>query len=106
MPRTTQCRHCGVILNLPDKATAGKRLKCPKCGTRFVMTVADASSESTMPGLADADALSRFDMEVRPPSREDLPIPVSEGDLRDTFDIPLISARDAERAGVAGGPAI
>src|SRR5438093_900909 len=32
MPRTTLCKHCGVILNLPDRATAGKRLKCPNCG--------------------------------------------------------------------------
>ena len=49
----------------------------------------DNASTSQKP-RAVIDALSRFDMEVRPPSREDLPIPVSEGDLRDTFDIPLI----------------
>ena len=36
MPRTTQCQNCGIILNLPANAPAGKRLKCPKCGLRFV----------------------------------------------------------------------
>jgi hypothetical protein len=73
---------------------------------RFVVTVADASSESTLPGPADADTLSKIDMEVRPPSQDDLPVPVAEGDLRDTFDIPLISARDAERAEVATSAAV
>jgi hypothetical protein len=73
---------------------------------RFVVTVADANSESTLPGPADADTLSRIDLEVRPPSQDDLPVPVAEGDLRDTFDIPLISARDAERAEVATSPAV
>ncbi|HZW32600.1 MAG TPA: hypothetical protein VFF52_17935 [Isosphaeraceae bacterium] len=106
MPRTTLCKQCGVILNIPDRATAGKRLRCPKCGLRFVVTVADASSESTLPGPADADTLSRFDMEARPPSQDDLPVPVAEKDLRETFDIPLISARDAERAEVATSPAV
>src|SRR5262245_33039765 len=106
MPRTTLCKQCGVILNIPDRATAGKRLRCPKCGMRFVVTVADASSESTLPGPADADTLSKFDMEVRPPSQDDLPIPVADRDLRETFDIPLISARDAERAEVATSAAV
>jgi hypothetical protein len=73
---------------------------------RFAVTVADASSESTLPGPADADTLSRFDMEVRPPSLDDLPIPVAEKDLRETFDLPLISAREAERVEVATSPAV
>ena len=60
------------------------------------MTAADASSESTMLGVADAGSTSMFDLERRPQSAEDLPLPVSEGDLRDTFDLPLISARDAD----------
>jgi hypothetical protein len=104
-------------LNLPDKVTPGKRLKCPKCGSRFVVTVEDASSESTMPGLADADPATLFELEQRPPSRDDLPtprrgpglddlpLPVAEGDLRETFNLPLVSGREAERAEVAAGPA-
>jgi phage FluMu protein Com len=98
MPRTIQCNRCGVILNLPAQIAAGKRLKCPKCATRFVVSPDDASSLSTLPGQADA-ANTSFDLEKRPPSRDDLPIPTSEGDLRDTFDLPLVSGggREAER---------
>ena len=106
MPRTIQCNRCGVILNLPAKITAGKRLKCPKCGTRFVVSQDDASSLSGLPGQVDA-ATTSFDLEKRPPSREDLPIPTSEGDLRDTFDLPLVSGggRDAERGEAVIGSA-
>jgi hypothetical protein len=93
-----------VILNLPDHVAAGKRLKCPKCATRFVVSPDDASSLSTLPGQADA-ANTSFDLEKRPPSREDLPIPTSEGDLRDTFDLPLVSGggREAERGEMSVG---
>jgi hypothetical protein len=55
---------------------------------------------STVPGLDDA-AQTSYDLDKRPPSREDLPTGTSEGDLRDTFDLPLVSGRDAERGEVA-----
>jgi len=63
-----------------------------------VVSQDDASSLSGLPGQADA-ANTSFDLEKRPPSREDLPVPRSEGDLRDTFDLPLVvgGGRDAER---------
>ena len=38
-------QHCGVVLNLPAHVQAGKRLKCPRCATRFVVSEADASSD-------------------------------------------------------------
>jgi phage FluMu protein Com len=104
MPRTIQCQRCGVVLNLPDHVAAGKRLKCPKCATRFVVSEADASSMSTVPGLDDAAATS-FDLEKRPQTPDDLPIATSEGDLRETFDLPLSSGRDAERGHAASAPA-
>ncbi len=64
MPQTTQCKSCGIVLNLPDRVPAGKRLRCPKCGLRFVVTVADASSESTLAAPLDADPMfSGFDIE-------------------------------------------
>src|SRR4051812_15592869 len=47
MPRTIQCPHCGVVLNLPDNAT-GKRLKCPKCANKFDATEADPEHSSTI----------------------------------------------------------
>lgn len=103
MPRTTQCQNCGIILNLPANAAAGKRLKCPKCGLRFALTVADASSESTLAGPADADWLSRVDLETLKPPLDDLPVSLGDHDLRETFDLPLMSGgRDAETAPGAG----
>jgi hypothetical protein len=101
------CKNCGVILNLPNAVRAGKRLRCPKCGLRFVVTVADASSESTMAGPLDADAaVSGFDLEKPTLGREDLPQPLADRDLRETFDLPLMSARDAERQGASAAPAV
>jgi phage FluMu protein Com len=102
MPQTIQCNKCGVVLNLPAHVAPGKRLKCPRCATRFVVSETDASSISTVPGAADA-ALTAFDLEKRPPSTDDLPNATSEGDLRDTFDLPLISGRDAGRDAEQGG---
>jgi hypothetical protein len=106
MPRTTQCQNCGIILNVPANAPAGKRLKCPKCGLRFALSMADASSESTLASPTDADLMSRFDMEIKPPPPDDLPHSVGDHDLRETFDLPLMSGRDAERAGTAAEPAM
>ena len=104
MPRTIQCQRCGVVLNLPAHIAAGKRLKCPRCATRFVVSEEDASSMSTVPGLDDAAATS-FDLEKRPQTPDDLPIATSEGDLRETFDLPLMSGRDAESGHAASAPA-
>jgi hypothetical protein len=44
-------------------------------------------------------------LDRRPLNLDDLPIPTSERDLRETFDLPLVSAREAERGEVAAGPA-
>jgi hypothetical protein len=105
MPQTTQCEHCGIILNLPPRIKPGKRLKCPRCGTRFVITESDASSASTAPGLADAAAATMHEMPKHAAVPDELPPSLGEGDLRETFDLPLVSgsARDMERgAGVSG----
>ena len=104
MPQTIQCKNCGVVLNLPPHVKAGKRLKCPRCATRFVVSETDASSISTVPGTTDA-ALTSFDLEKRPPSTDDLPSATSEGDLRDTFDLPLSGGRDAEQGSAVSAPA-
>lgn len=102
MPRTMQCQSCRAILNLPDSVAAGKRLRCPKCGLRFVVTVADASSESTMAAPLDAESThSNLSVAKPEPTPEDLPLSMADKDLRETFDLPLMSARDAERHGAA-----
>lgn len=102
MPRTILCKSCGATLNLPDKVVAGKRLRCPKCALRFVVTVSDASSESTLAAPLDADpVLTGYDFEKPRTPPDDLPLPGAARDLRDTFDLPLMSARDAERGAAA-----
>jgi phage FluMu protein Com len=106
MPRTIQCNKCGVILNLPDRTKAGKRLKCPRCAFKFVVTEAEASSVSTVPGLTDAAPASTHELPKRPPSQDDLPTTFVEGDLRETFDLPLISGREAERGAAVPQPTI
>jgi hypothetical protein len=96
-----------VILNLPSAAKAGKRLRCPKCGLRFVVTVADAASESTLAAPLDAEAtVSGFEIEKPSIGRDDLPLPMADRDLRETFDLPLMNARDAEREGASAAPAV
>jgi hypothetical protein len=102
MPQTTQCKSCGIILNLPDKVAAGKRMRCPKCGLRFVVTVADASSESTFAAPMDAEAtISAFNLPMIDGKPDDLPLPMADRDLRETFELPLVNAREAERAGAS-----
>src|SRR5262249_6448197 len=105
MPQTTQCENCGIILNLPTGIKPGKRLKCPRCGTRFVISESDASSASTAPGMADAAAATMPEIPRRAVAPDELPPSLGEGDLREAFDLPLVSgsARDMERgAGVSG----
>src|SRR5262245_17352364 len=107
MPQTIQCKSCGIILNVPDKVAPGKRLRCPKCGLRFVVTVADASSESTLAAPLDAEAtISTFNLPRMDGNRDDLPLPMADKDLRETFDLPLMNAREAERQGAAPAAAI
>ncbi|MDA1230969.1 MAG: hypothetical protein O2856_09360, partial [Planctomycetota bacterium] len=33
------CSSCGAFLKLPDASMIGKRVKCPKCGNRFILTM-------------------------------------------------------------------
>jgi hypothetical protein len=103
MPRTIQCSECRVRLNLPASVTAGKRLKCPKCGYKFVVSEAEASSASTLPGMVDAADTLSLPTSRKPPNRDDLLAPRAEGDLREAFDLPLVSAREAERMEMAAG---
>ncbi|MFI5457288.1 MAG: hypothetical protein ACHRXM_17720 [Isosphaerales bacterium] len=106
MPQTIQCKHCGIVLNLPPGAKGGKRLKCPRCSTRFVISDAEAASASTMPGMDNATSMSAFDLTSRPGSGEALPTLLPEGDLRETFDLPLVSGREAEQGQAVPSPGV
>src|SRR5271157_6541713 len=101
MPRTILCEKCGVVLNLPAAVSAGKRIKCPKCGHRFAISEKDASSESTLAGDADADLVSSPDSGERPPRHDNLPVPVGDQDLRDLFDLPLGTAASIEKSAIS-----
>lgn len=37
--RLIPCTSCGVSLKLRDSSLTGKRVKCPKCGARFTVTI-------------------------------------------------------------------
>lgn len=97
MPRTIQCNQCGIILNLPENSS-GKRLKCPKCGTKFV--VGPDSSQYPATERSDVDASAASSM-VNLPSggHGDFSLPTSSGDLRDTFDLPMMTEAAAGSAG-------
>ncbi len=54
---TIKCIECGVSLKLPDVSLAGKRIKCPKCGTRFVIPLpASVAGDSGEVPLQPADS--------------------------------------------------
>jgi hypothetical protein len=101
MLRSILCQNCGVVLNLPDRVTVGKRMKCPKCGFKFEITEKDASSVSTEPGVADAASLTSRDFGRRPPSHDDLPVRPGDHDLRELFDLPTGTAEQIERSAVS-----
>jgi len=61
MPQTIQCQVCGIVLNVPDQAI-GKRLKCPKCGTKF----------SLSPSAEGSPASTFLLPSTRPPSSEEV----------------------------------
>jgi hypothetical protein len=75
-----------VVLNVPDYAV-GKRLKCPKCGTKFQAGDSPGSRSSIVPGLPMASPDSS---QVIPQGRSEEGLPVTAGNLRDTFDLPLL----------------
>jgi DNA-directed RNA polymerase subunit RPC12/RpoP len=98
MPRTILCQKCGIMLNLPATVTAGKRVRCPKCGNRFLVSERDANRASTAPAVADAALASSHQLANSPPSRNDLPIPLADGALSETIELPLVSGESTKPA--------
>lgn len=114
MAHTIQCPECGVVLNVPDSA-AGRKLKCPKCATKFAApklgpaesAIAEASASSTIyptrkgpPSSGDLDLPPRagssgsIELPTSTPRKgarmSDFDLPVSSAPLRETFDLPLL----------------
>src|SRR5260370_40857102 len=90
MPRTIKCTNCGVALNLPEQAQ-GRRLKCPKCGTKFLAEDAQPQPISPPPVRPDPSASSTVTLD-RSTSSGELPLlPTAPGNLRETFDLPLVT---------------
>jgi hypothetical protein len=96
MPRTIQCTNCGVALNVPDHA-AGRRLKCPKCGTKLHANDPGTAASSTTIGLHDARPDSS-QLSGSQRSHGDETLPTAAGDLRETFDLPLLTEEDTSSA--------
>jgi len=103
MSRSIHCLHCGVSLTLPPEAE-GRRVKCPKCGGRFqVGGLGDAPKPAAPASQAPDHPDSTFELPRKPssvevpvvpdrPSSGDLPfLPVAEGDLRETFELPMMT---------------
>lgn len=101
MPSSTQCPECGIILNLPDQAV-GKRLKCPRCGTKFAAVAGgNGSPGSTILLQSSKPPSSQGEMDARRASDEGMP--TAPGDLRDTFDLPLLEESSAAGPRPAAG---
>jgi DNA-directed RNA polymerase subunit M/transcription elongation factor TFIIS len=102
MPRTIHCTSCGVALNIPE-AGIGKRLKCPKCGNKFHATDPGTKASSSAIGLHDAGPASSQVVAKR--GHGDFDLPTAAGDLRETFDIPLLMSDDGPSAKPSSGAA-
>ncbi len=95
MPRTIQCNQCGIILNLPENSS-GKRLKMPQVPLkvrrrpRLLAVSHDGEERSRRPGGLLVPAADWW--------RPRRPAPADRlGDLRETFDLPLLTGADAAR---------
>jgi hypothetical protein len=129
MTHTIQCPECGIVLNVPDSA-AGRKLKCPKCATKFSApklgpaesAIADSGPASTMfPTRKGPASSGDFDLPTRAGSSgsielptsgpkkkkaartSDFDLPSSPGPLRDAFDLPLLDDIPASKGHAKGG---
>jgi hypothetical protein len=98
MALTTKCPECQTVLNLPDGAE-GRRLKCPKCGTKFRAGTPESRPRTSAPGVGTAGPASSM-MQAAPgpavpPSSREVEIPFTSGDLRDTFDAGMLFGEEA-----------
>lgn len=98
MARRTRCPNCQTPLKVPEDA-GPKRLKCPKCATKFHPEPTDdagparrPTSSAALPGLPEANlASSQSNPAI---VDDDLILPGGGRDLRESFDLPLLADDD------------
>jgi hypothetical protein len=99
MARTIHCLYCGVPLNLPAQAE-GRKVRCPKCEGRFQVPAASGAKKAAPPAAPAHRPDSTFELSGKPSSEELSVIPTAEGDLRETFDLPMMTEAAAPAAAV------
>ena len=75
MPIKVTCGGCGATLSTPD-SSAGKRAKCPKCGSIIEIPSADDGDDALDPLASPLDGLSESEMtsgEVQQDDRKPCP---------------------------------
>jgi len=100
MLRTIQCSNCGIVLNLPPQSE-GRKFKCPKCGTRFL---AGASGDAVAPPAEGVDPNSTVLLSQKAGTTELFVMPTASGDLRETFDLPMMRDEAPGTSPGARGP--
>ena len=91
MISTVQCPECGVVLNVPDSA-AGRKLKCPKCATKFAAPSASSIGPADSAIADSSPASTMFPTRKGPSSSGGIDLPTRRGS---SGDIDLPSAMDA-----------
>lgn len=109
MSHSTQCPACQVVLKIPEEGI-GRRLRCPKCGHKFLAgpagSSAAAGSSALEAGVTSTDITSIPAPAARhepprspaPPARQadlDDLIPLADRDLRETFDPSMLGGTPA-----------
>ena len=89
MALSTQCPGCRTVLTVPDDA-AGRRLKCPKCATRFTAGQADRPA-SSLPAMPVPRPGSSTDSLRGAPPTSDLALPVAAADPFGTYELPIMA---------------
>ncbi len=93
--RTVQCPHCSIELNLPESAL-GRRLKCPKCDSKFTAPAMDSPSNfeegsSLFLPIREGTSSGSLELPSFGGSSGDVELPSSSASLRETYDLPLLS---------------
>ena len=100
--RIVRCPHCSIELNLPDSAL-GRRLKCPKCESKFIAPMAtdrvEPNNTSSLFLPIRGGSSGSMELPSFGGSSGDVELPTSLAPLRETFELPLLSDDDQPKRG-------